>query len=84
MAITVQPNMPVLRAFAAHAMHQATLWQINKLSLQDAVNGLYRAASQHNLPNQYGWTEIEWIISTAFEELGVDPATILLPPEQRP
>jgi hypothetical protein len=61
----------VLRLFAAHAMHQATLWQINEIGLDEAVGELRVKALKHRLVERFGRQEIEWIIGRAFEEVGV-------------
>ena len=70
-----------LKTFAAHALHQATLWQIGRLGLQEAADGLRETAWRHQLVHLFsnkamGEREIERIIRMVFEELGGDPSHV--------
>jgi hypothetical protein len=71
------PNQ--LKLWAAHCLHQATLWQINEIGLQEAVDELRFKAVRHGLIQSYGRDEIEWIIGFAFAEVGVDYHNIRVP-----
>lgn len=64
------PNQ--LKTFAAHCLHQATLWQFGRIGLEEAVDGLRFKALRHGLVTSYGGNEIERIIGWAFAEVGVD------------
>jgi hypothetical protein len=61
-----------LKTFAAHCLHQVTLWQFGRIGLQAAVDELRFKALRHGLVTSYGGNEIEWIIGWAFAEVGVD------------
>jgi hypothetical protein len=73
-----------LKTFAAHATHRATLWQIGDSGLWEAVCGLRETAWRHRLAADHGRLEVEWIIGTAFGELGVDYGDIRPLPEVYP
>jgi hypothetical protein len=62
---------PLLKSFAAHALHQATRFQRGEVGLNEAVDGLRFTAVRHQLIASYGHNEIEWIIGYAFAEAGV-------------
>lgn len=60
-----------LKTFSAHVLHQVTRWQIGEIGLQECVDELRFKAARHGLLRDYGADEIEWIIGTAFEDVGV-------------
>jgi hypothetical protein len=60
-----------LATFHAHVLHQVTLWQINEIGLQQAVDELRGKAVRYGLVARYGVTEVEWIIGSEFEAAGV-------------
>ncbi|HEY2530308.1 MAG TPA: hypothetical protein VGJ20_20620 [Xanthobacteraceae bacterium] len=74
----------LLKTFAAHCLHQATLWQVREIGLQEAVDELRFKAVRHGLLRDYGAAEIEWIIGTAFGQVAVHYSNIRVREETWP